>query len=73
MDSILRPSSAQVGVLPRFLDYYQIWFNSIYTLEIKPSRLGSRIRDVEEFWYKTEIKIVHPGPNFSIFKTKKNT
>ena len=29
------------------------------TLEIKPCRLVSRIRDVEAFWYKTEIKIVY--------------
>ena len=28
-------------------------------LEIKPCRLGSRIRDAETFWYKTEIKIIY--------------
>ena len=47
--------------------------------------LGSRIRDMEAFWYKTEIKIiyfvplclivfnfmVYPDPKFLIFKTKK--
>ena len=33
------------------------WDNGILTsLEIKPCGLGSRILDVEEFWYKTEIK-----------------
>ena len=31
-------------------------------LEIKPRVLGSRIRDVEAFWYKTEIKIIHFVP-----------
>ena len=30
-----------------------------YILEIKPCGLGSRIRDVEVFWYKTEIKVIH--------------
>jgi hypothetical protein len=53
-------------------------------LEIKPCRLGPRIRDMEAFWYKTEIKIiyfvplcligldfiVYPNPKFLIFKTK---
>ena len=28
-------------------------------LEIKPCELGPRIRDVEAFWYKTEVKIVY--------------
>ena len=56
-----------------------------YILEIKPCGLGPRIRDVEAFWYKTEIKIiyflplfdcvwsymVYPDPKFLIFKTKK--
>ena len=28
-------------------------------LEIKPCGLGSRIRDVEAFWYKREIKIIY--------------
>jgi hypothetical protein len=28
-------------------------------LEINPCGLGSRIRDVEAFWYKTEIKIIY--------------
>ena len=31
-------------------------FRQFPALEIKPSRLGSRIRDVEAFWYETEIK-----------------
>ena len=30
-----------------------------YSIEIKPFELGSRIRDVEAFWYKTEIKIIY--------------
>ena len=48
---------------------------------------SQRIRDVEAFWYKTEIKIiyfvqlclilcdcmVYPDPKFFIFKTKKRT
>ena len=29
------------------------------TLEIKPCGLDSRIREVEAFWYKTEIKIIY--------------
>ena len=51
-------------------------------LEIKLCGLGSRIRDVEAFWYKTDIKIiyfvplcltvsdcmVYPDPRFLIFK-----
>ena len=28
-------------------------------LEIKPYGLGSRIREVEAFWYKTEIKKIY--------------
>ena len=36
-------------------DYYIV-------LEIKPCGLGSRIRDVEAFWYRTEIKIIHFVP-----------
>ena len=32
------------------------------TLEIKPCGLGSRIRDVEAFWYKTEIKMIYFVP-----------
>ena len=31
----------------------------LYKLEIKPCGLGPRIRDVEAFWYKTEIKIIY--------------
>jgi len=35
-------------------------FERILTpLEIKPSGLGSRIRDVEAFWYKTKIEIIY--------------
>ena len=30
-----------------------------YELEIKPCGLGSRIRDMEAFWYKTDIKIIY--------------
>ena len=53
---------------------------SLYNiLEIKTCGLGPRIRDVEAFWYKTEIKIIYvvfdfmvfPDPKFLIFKTKK--
>ena len=49
-------------------------------LEIKLCGLGSRIRDVEAFWYKTEIKIIYfvrlyglpsADPKFLIFKTEK--
>ena len=36
--------------------------NFQYVLEIKPCGLGPRIRDVEAFWYKTEIKIVYFVP-----------
>ena len=57
----------------------------IQTLEIKLCGLGPRIRDVEAFFYKTEIKIVYfeplcsivsdfmvyPDPKFLISKTKK--
>ena len=32
---------------------------NINSLEIKPCGIGSRIQDVEAFWYKTEIKIVY--------------
>ena len=36
--------------------------NSLFgILEIKPCGLGSRIRDVEAFWYATEIKIIYFG------------
>ena len=59
--------------------------SNYFKLEIKPCRLGLRIRDVEAFWYKTEIQIiyfvplclivsdrkVYPDPKFLIFKTKK--
>ena len=34
-----------------------IWHSKI--LEIKPYGLGSRIRDVEAFWYKTEFEIIY--------------
>ena len=68
------------------IDTYKRLYIRIYSmLEIKPCGLASRIRDVESFWYKTEIKIiyfvplclivfdrmVHPDPKFLIFKTKK--
>ena len=33
-------------------------------LEIKPCGLVSRIRDVEAFWDKTEIKIIYYVPLF---------
>ena len=33
-------------------------FTIIFKLKIKPLGLGFRIRDVEAFWYKTEIKII---------------
>ena len=33
--------------------------SNINSLEIKLCGLGSRIRDVEAFWYKTEIKIIY--------------
>ena len=64
----------------------EITFAFYILLEIKPCRLGPRIRDVEAFWYETEIKIiyfvpllclivfdrmVYPDPKFFIFKTKK--
>ena len=54
-------------------------------LEIKSCWLGSRIRDVEAFWYKTEIIyflqlfligliacdcMVYPDPKFLIFEIK---
>ena len=44
-------------------------------LEIKPCELGSRIRDVEAFWYKTEIKIIYFVQLcviiwFTLFKTR---
>ena len=43
----------------------------IYILEIKPCELGSRIRDVEAFWYKTEIKIVYFVPlHTTVFEAK---
>ena len=54
-------------------------FNERYAyslLEIKLYGLGSRIEDVEAFWYKSEIKIivfdyiVYPDPKFFISKTK---
>ena len=34
-------------------------FKMFFLLEIKPCELGSRIRDVEAFWYKTDIKIIY--------------
>ena len=34
----------------------------LFILEIKPCGLGSKIRDVEVFWYKTEIKIIYFVP-----------
>ena len=36
--------------------------NTLQILEIKPSGLGSRIRDVEAFWYKTVMKIIYYVP-----------
>ena len=39
-----------------------ISLNRLQTLEIKPCGLGSRIRDLEAFWYKTEIKIIYFVP-----------
>ena len=47
-----------------------------WLLEIKPCGLGSRIRDVEAFRYKTKIKIIYfvqlcvIEPKFLICKTK---
>ena len=38
-------------------DLLELYAYSI--LEIKPGGLGPRIRDVEAFWYKTEIKIIY--------------
>ena len=37
-------------------------YNNNRLLEIKPAGLVSRIRDVEAFWYKTELKIIHIVP-----------
>ena len=56
-----------------------------YSCHFNPNWLGPRIRDVEAFWYKIEIKIIYivplclivfdfmvfPDPKFSIFTTKK--
>ena len=42
--------------LPNIKRFFFCW------LEIKPCGLGSRIRDVEVFWYKTEIKIIYFVP-----------
>ena len=36
--------------------------NRFATIEIKPCGLVTRIRDVEAFWYKTEIKIIYFVP-----------
>ena len=41
-----------ISETPRLLD----------TIEIKPCGIGSRIRDVEAFCYKTEIKIIYFVP-----------
>ena len=42
------------------LNWIEYW--QYYILEIKPCGLCSRIRDVEAFWYKTEIKIIYFVP-----------
>ena len=61
--------------------------NNMKLLEIKPCGLGSKIRDVEAFWHKTEILyfvplcwlcviddcMVYFDPKFLIFKTKKSS
>ena len=38
------------------------WPKIIEQQGIKPCSLGSRIQDVEAFWYKTEIKIIYFVP-----------
>ena len=40
----------------------QILLSNCNPLEIKPCGIGSRIRDVKEFGYKTEIKIIYFAP-----------
>ena len=42
-----------------FVKYLWSLRNFELLLEIKPCGLGSRIRDVEAFWNKTEIKIIY--------------
>ena len=40
-----------------FSEFYHTFEIKYLVLEIKPCELGSRIRDVEAFRYKTQIKI----------------
>ena len=43
--------------------YVQLVYKAkLYTLEIKPCRLGFSIWDVEAFLYKTEIKTIYLVP-----------
>ena len=44
----------------------KVEFWTYLVLEIKPCELGPRIRDVEAFWYKTEINIIYFVPLFFI-------
>ena len=50
-----------MGDLTNVLSFYlsKSCFRIIISLETKHCGLGSRIRDVEAFWYKTEIKIIY--------------
>ena len=53
----MTPTKATIGIgSTAWKKWKQIQINN--ELEIKPCGLGSRIRDVEAFWYKTEIKII---------------
>ena len=74
-------SDTYLGITRIILHIFESWYQNVIfepklnILEIKPFGLVSRIRDVEAFWYKTDIKIIvfdlidYPDPKFLISKT----
>ena len=41
------------------VEFHPNKFSSYKSLKLKPWRFASRIRDLEAFWYKTEIKTIY--------------
>ena len=59
-------------LLSNKLNSYLHWTLFFFiVLEIKPFRLGPRIRDAEAFWYKKEIKIIYFVPLWLIVFDRK--
>ena len=53
-------AALRISVAALWFRYSYSFKNSYCKLEIKPLVLGSRIWDVEAFWYKTEINFCRP-------------